>query len=141
MANNLIDEEKDGFWTGLLVGGLLGTVAGFFLGGDDNNEVKRKLKEKAFVLWDDLGNFTDSAKDKILDVRDEVVQEAEDVGEKAEEAANIARQKVEAITASAQQAVEEQVAQVKKTTSRRANLFSKKFFLQKGRSLQKKTKV
>lgn len=142
MPDNLIDnQDGDNFWTGLLVGGILGAAAGFFLGSDNKDDLKRKIKDKALDVWDNLGDFSNSVKDKALDIKDDVVEEAQDVGQQAEEVADIARQKIEAITVSAQQAVEQEVAQVKKAVDNNSGSFRKKFFFHKGRSLHKQVKL
>ena len=141
MVNTPIkNEERDSFWTGLLVGGVLGTVAGYFLGEDDKSEFKRKLKVKAYAILDNLGDFSESVKEKASDMKDDMFEEAQDVGQQTKEVAEVARAKIEAISASAQQAVEEQVAEVKKSVGTNTSSFRKKFFFQKGRSLQKKAK-
>lgn len=131
--------EDGGFWTGLVVGGILGAVAGFFLGGDDKNELKKKLKDKAFDVWDNLGETASEVKEKVLDVREEAEEEYDEVKEKAEEAVLVAKERIQAITDSAQKAVEEELGKIEKTGI--AEGFRKNFFFKRGKSLQKKIKV
>jgi len=140
---NSPDKNTDdgGFWAGLLVGGILGTVTGLFLGGDDKNKLKKKLKDTAFNWWENIGDFTESVKEKAIDLKDETAEEAEEARQKTQEAVLIAQKKIEAIANSAQQAVNEQVAEVTKTVGNNSGSLRKKFFFHKGRSLQKQANL
>lgn len=130
------NENDGGFWTGLIVGGLLGTVAGFFL-SDDKSDLKKRLKNKAFDLWDNIGDLSVETKEKVLDFKDNAIEKAEEVERNAEEAAIIAQQKIQKIADSAQQAVEEQVAEVKKVVCDNSGSPRKKFFFRGGQPVGK----
>lgn len=57
---------------GIIAGAVIGGALGILLAPDKGSETRRKIVEKGNDLGDSLSSFSDTVKDKINDVVDEV---------------------------------------------------------------------
>jgi gas vesicle protein len=101
--------EGNGFWIGLIVGGLLGAGASYLLGMENKEEAKKKLLEKGKWLLENFGEIGEEIKEKSLEVKDEAAERVsevrDEIEEKVKDLPEIAEEAVENVQKAAQEAV------------------------------------
>lgn len=139
------DEGKNKvFFTGLLVGGLLGAAAAYVLGTEDKEELKRQLKKKGKLLLDSLDDLGEKAEKAGKKVERKIVKQSVVISKQVKQIPAIAEKTVENIgkvteramedTASAMGNLQEAAGDNIKSTHKTI----KKFFFKKGKPLVKK---
>lgn len=129
MDENQEDHHSGGFLIGLLVGGVLGAVAAYFATSD--KEDKAKLLAKGKMLLENVKDFGLEVKEKGEEVVEEVKERVSDIPSAAEEA-------VKNVQVAAEEAIEKITLAADKAELN-AHKEARKFFLQKGKSLVKKS--
>jgi len=129
MDENQEEHHGSGFLIGLLVGGIVGAVAAYFATAD--KEDKAKLLAKGKVLLENVKEFGLDIKEKGEDVVEEVKEVASDVPA-------VATAAVKDVQDAAQEAIE-RITQTADKAELNAHKEARKFFLQKGKSLVKKS--
>lgn len=145
------ENDGNGFWLGLLIGGAIGAVAGYLFSSDDKKKALLELKEKGKILLEDLGEWKDEAVEKGGEVKKVVDKKVTAVAKKTEEAAEVvgdeiqdtavvAKEAIQKVEQAAKEAVED-ISQSVETSVRTFNPKKKgfgKFFFKKGQALMKK---
>ena len=109
------NHSNNGFWLGVIVGGLLGAVVAYIFGSEDKEELKKKLREKGKILLKNLEDFKEKVGESSEGLREKMVSEVGEVEQKVGELP---------------ETVQDAVQTVKKS--------AKNFFLKKGKPLAKR---
>lgn len=146
--NDENNENNNGFWIGLIVGGILGAGASYLLGIEDKEEAKKKLLQKGKWLLENFDEIGEGIKEKSLGVKDEAVQKVNEVKDEIEERVRdlpeIAEEAVENVQKAAEEAVENIVnaveeneeVLVEKPVKEKTASSGKRFFFKKGKQIK-----
>jgi len=117
------NKNKNGFFLGVLLGGLIGGVAAYFLSSEDQEEARKNIVKKGKVILKNLDETYEDVKDKGVEVKEAIQEKAEETVENVQDAAQEAVKNIGNTT-----------KRVEKQVTRNAS----RFFMRQGRSLQKK---
>lgn len=139
------DNNQNGhnFLAGMVLGGLVGAVAAYFLSSEDKEELRKKIINKGKLLLDDIEEFKDKAVKTGGKISGEVIDRIEEAGEKVQEIPEIAQEAVASVQKVAEAAMEniaDTAKEVEKSANKSVTTQKRKigkFFLKKGRSLVK----
>ena len=100
------EHNASGFWLGLILGGAIGTIAGYLLNSKDKKEALREIAEKGRELFDNLADFKDEVIEKGGGVKEVVEAEVAEVVEEVKEAKKEVAAEAQGIPQAAKEAIE-----------------------------------
>jgi len=122
------NKDNNGFWAGLVVGGLIGAVAAYFLSSEDKEKLRKEIGKKGKLLLRNLEDFGQDAIDKGEEVKEAIEDKAELIEKKVQKLPKVAHKTIADVQEAAQ-TVGGNINATKKSF--------KKFFSKKGKSLAK----
>lgn len=148
-------DNHSGFWTGIIIGGLVGAGIAYFLNKDENGETRKLLQKKGRLILDSLGGYGRDIADKKEEVEKAVIATTEDLQKQAKEAAEEAGKKIDDLKEQAEKVIEkvsdaaqdaitdvnksaEKLEKTAEKTIDTTHKSFKKFFYKGGKSLAKK---
>lgn len=146
--NDENNESNNGFWIGLIVGGILGAGASYLLGIEDKEEAKKKLLQKGKWLLENFEEIGEKVEEKGEEIKEKATEQVaevkKEVEEKVKDLPEIAQEAVENVQKAAQEAVEnivnaveenEEVLVEKPVKEKKASS-GKRFFFKKGKQIK-----
>ncbi len=148
-------DNHSGFWTGIIIGGLVGAGIAYFINKDKNGETRKLLQKKGKWILDSLGGYGREIIREDEKVEKEVVSQTEDLQKQAEKTAEQVEKKIDEVKQEAQKAIEkvtdaaqdaitdvnksaEKLEKTAEKTIDTTHKSFKKFFYKGGKSLAKK---
>ena len=93
------EKPQGHFFTGFLIGGVLGALAGIFFAPKSGKELRSELKEKGSEVLKDAKDIYADASTKAIEIIEEAKHQAEKLKKEADRYLSEARQKAQEILA------------------------------------------
>lgn len=116
------EKNENSFFSGLIIGGLLGAAVAFFVGKEEGKQLEKLLRKKGKILLDNLNEMSD-------DVSESVNEKVEDVSQTVK--------KIPDLVVDQASEVKENLVQKSESVQKTGKTSLRRFFIKAGKKLAK----